>query len=128
MIATLTSFFDPRDVFISAMLALVMFTTLVVIALYTKRNMFTLCTMLIVATVLSFAMIPFMIFASGRWAVILISVVGLILASLYVIIDIDMITEKHGLGYDEYIFASIQLYLDLVMIFIYILALFGDRN
>ena len=84
--------------------------------------------MLSVAIVLSFAMIPFILFASSRWVEILISVVGLIIAAIYVVIDIDMITEKYGLDYDEYVFASIQLYLDLVMIFVYILALFGERN
>jgi len=84
--------------------------------------------MITVAFVLSFAMIPFIIFAHSRWVVILVSVVGLILAAIYVVIDIDMITEKYGLDYDEYIFASIQLYLDLAMIFVYLLALFGDRN
>ncbi|CAI2375744.1 unnamed protein product [Moneuplotes crassus] len=128
MLATITSFYDAKDVFISAFLALVMFTTLVVIALSTKRSVKTVCAMLTVAIVLSFAMIPFLIFASSRWVVILVSVVGLVVAAIYVVIDIDMITEKYGLDYDEYVFASIQLYLDLAMIFVYILALFGDRS
>ena len=73
--------------------------------------------MSIVGFVLSLMTIPLILIFSGRWIVILVSVIGLIAASLYVIIDIDMITEKHGLDYDEYIFASIQLYLDIIMIF-----------
>lgn len=128
MLATITSFYDTRDVFISAALTLVMFTTLVIFALSTQRSPKTLCGMLTVAIVLSFAMIPFLIFASSRWVVILVSVVGLIVAAIYVVIDIDLITEKYGLDYDEYVFASIQLYLDLAMIFVYILSLLGDRN
>lgn len=128
MLATLTSFFATESVFICAVMALVMFTTLVVIALVTRRSFKMVYTLMIVTFVLSLAMIPFMIFCSSRWVVILVSVVGLVLASIYVLIDIDMITEKYGLDYDDYVFASIQLYMDLVMIFVYLLQLFGDRN
>ena len=43
-------------------------------------------------------------------------------------IDIDLITEKHGLDTDEYIIGALFLYMDLIMIFIYLLSLFGDRG
>lgn len=52
----------------------------------------------------------------------------LVIACIYVMIDIDLITEKHGLSYDDYIIGAVFLYVDIVTIFLYILALFGDRN
>mmetsp|Transcript_10980 Transcript_10980/g.9720 ORF Transcript_10980/g.9720 Transcript_10980/m.9720 type:complete len:91 (+) Transcript_10980:449-721(+) len=61
MLATITSFYDPKSVFIAAALALVMFSTLVVISLVTQRSPKTVCAMFSVALVLSFAMIPFYI-------------------------------------------------------------------
>lgn len=128
MLATITSFYTAETVFICAILSLIMFSTLVLIALCSKRSLKSLCTMMVICSVLSIAMIPFIIFATSRWIQILVAVVMLIVAAIYVIIDIDMITEKYGLEYDEYVFASIQLYLDLAMIFVYLLALFGDRN
>ena len=54
--------------------------------------------------------------------------IGLILTCVYVIYDVYLITEKNGLEYDEYIIASLMLYMDLVNLFIYILSIFGERN
>ena len=86
MVATITSFYDPKSVFICAALTLVMFLTLVFIALTTKRSLPILCAMLVVALVLSIFSLVFLIFFSEKWAVILASIGGLIVASIYVLI------------------------------------------
>ena len=52
----------------------------------------------------------------------------LVIACVYVMIDIDLITEKHGLDYDEYIIGALFLYMDIVMIFVYLLSIFGSRD
>ena len=85
MVSTVTSFYEPESVFICAILTLVMFSTLVFIALTTKRSLPILCAMLLVALVLSIFSLILMIFYSGRWLVILISIAGLIIASIYVL-------------------------------------------
>ena len=54
--------------------------------------------------------------------------IGLIIAAIYVVVDIDLVTERYGYTYDDYIIASIQLYLDIMMIFVYIMSLFGGRD
>lgn len=127
MLATLTTFFTPMSVMLSAGLALLMFVTLVIVALLTKRSFKTAFTLMIVGMILSLAMIPLLIFFTGRWVQIVVSVVMLVVAAFYVLYDIDLITEKNRLDFDEYVFASINLYLDLAMIFVYILSLVGDR-
>lgn len=67
------------------------------------------------------------IFFYARWLEILISVFGVILMSVYLIIDTQMIVGSHSLKYsiDDYILASVNLYLDIINIFIYLLAIMG---
>lgn len=54
--------------------------------------------------------------------------VGLIITCVYVIYDVYMITEKHGLSYDDYIIGALLIYSDLIQLFIYILSIMGERS
>jgi len=51
---------------------------------------------------------------------------GTILFSCYILFDTSMIMRK--LGPDEYVFAAINLYLDILNLFLYILELLGSRD
>ncbi|KAL0211914.1 hypothetical protein RCL1_005540 [Eukaryota sp. TZLM3-RCL] len=53
---------------------------------------------------------------------ILYSLVGVCIFSLYIVIDTHMITDV--LPYDEYVYGAIQLYLDLLNLFLHLLKLF----
>ncbi|KAJ8301869.1 hypothetical protein KUTeg_020856 [Tegillarca granosa] len=55
-----------------------------------------------------------------------ISVGGALLFSLFIIFDTHML--MHKLSPEEYILAAINLYLDILNLFIYILRLVGDRK
>ncbi len=46
---------------------------------------------------------------------------GAILFSLFIIVDTQLIVQR--LGYDDYIIAAIELYLDLLNLFLYLLKL-----
>merc|ERR1719263_2201883 len=57
---------------------------------------------------------------------------GLLFYSLYLIIDTIIICgkEKHNgiaMDHNDYVIGALMLYLDIIMIFIYILRLLGDR-
>jgi len=54
------------------------------------------------------------------------SLFGALLFSGYIIFDTFLITQK--LGYDDYILASVTLYLDLVNLFLFILRLLSSRR
>ena len=57
--------------------------------------------------------------------------IGALIFSLYLVYDTQLMMggkHKYSLSPEEYIFASLNLYLDIVNIFIYILSLFGDRS
>jgi hypothetical protein len=58
---------------------------------------------------------------------------GVILFSFYIVFDTQKIMgsyggHKHEYGVDEYVFAALNLYLDIINLFLYILELFGDRK
>jgi len=55
---------------------------------------------------------------------------GILIFSFYLIFDTQMIMGKGELrlGVDDYVFAALQLYLDIIQLFLYILELVGDRS
>jgi len=57
---------------------------------------------------------------------------GALLFSFYIIYDVQLIVggdnKKHEFGVDDYVFAALHLYLDIINLFLYLLELFGDRR
>jgi protein lifeguard len=57
--------------------------------------------------------------------------IGAILFSFYIIYDTQLMIgngHKYSIGPDEYIFAALSLYLDIINLFLYLLQLFGDSK
>ena len=56
---------------------------------------------------------------------------GAVIFSLYIVYDTQLMLggkHKHALSPEEYIFAALHLYLDIVSLFLYILAIFGGSK
>jgi hypothetical protein len=55
---------------------------------------------------------------------------GAVLFSFYIVYDTQLILGKgkHSISIDDYAFAALNLYLDVINLFMYILSLFGDRK
>jgi len=55
---------------------------------------------------------------------------GILVFSFYLIYDTQMITGQGEiqLGVDEYVFGALQLYIDIIQLFLFILQLLGDRS
>mmetsp|Transcript_107590 Transcript_107590/g.208390 ORF Transcript_107590/g.208390 Transcript_107590/m.208390 type:complete len:151 (+) Transcript_107590:1-453(+) len=55
---------------------------------------------------------------------------GILVFSFYLIYDTQMVMGKGELrlGVDDYVFAALQLYLDMIQLFLYILQLIGERD
>ena len=58
---------------------------------------------------------------------------GVVLYGLFLIIDTMMIIKGDsmtgkGVGIDDYIIGAMMLYIDIIMMFVYILRLLGDKN
>jgi len=61
------------------------------------------------------------------------SLIGVVIFSFYVVFDVQLILggkhNKYRYGVDEYVFAALSVYLDIVNLFLYFLELFGkERN
>jgi hypothetical protein len=57
--------------------------------------------------------------------------IGIFLFSMYLVYDTQLIMggdHECSIGIDDYVFAALQLYIDIVQLFLYILQLFGDRD
>lgn len=58
--------------------------------------------------------------------------VGVLLFTLFIVFDTQMIVggrhKRHQFEVDDYVFAALNLYLDILNIFLFILDLFGSRN
>ncbi len=132
-VATLTGFYKPEYVLYAAILTLVMSVTLSVYACFTKTD-FTVCGcgLLIVGIAVSVASLILMLTVRNHYAMLVIAWITLILASVYLIYDTQLIVggqgRKYQLTYDDYIIGSMMLYTDVILLFIEILRVMGGRR
>lgn len=137
MIAGLTAQYDKNTVLMAGSTTALVTVSLSIYAMTTKTD---ISVFMAAVFVLYLAMMPITIMSFFLWNIpgmyIFYNVLGLIFYSLYLIIDTMMICQsaqlqkKHGysmITYDDYIIAALQLYLDIVMIFVYLLQLFGKK-
>ena len=124
-----TAEFPPQTIMIAALLTCGIVVALTVYACTTKTD-FTICGGLLF--VLGFVLIIaslMAIFIRSRIFEIVISALSVVLFSIYLVYDTQLILGKGELKLqiDDYIFAALNLYLDIVIIFLEILKLLG-RN
>lgn len=67
------------------------------------------------------------------WMVSAMSALGVLLFTFYIVFDTQLILGEYGghqvqFGVDEYVFAALNLYLDIINLFVYLLQLFGSRE
>ena len=130
MVSLITLKYDPQTVLIAAGLTVALFLGLTFYACVTKTD-FTICGGLLFSMllVLIFASIFSLIFKS-RQLEIIISAISLVIFSIYIIYDTQLIVGNGEiqLEIDEYVFAAMNLYIDIIQIFLEILKLLGDSN
>jgi len=57
--------------------------------------------------------------------------IGVLLFTFYIVFDTQLIIgggHSHQFSIDDYVFAAVQLYLDIINLFLHLLSLFGDRS
>jgi FtsH-binding integral membrane protein len=128
MVATVASFYEPKVVFTAAAMTAAVTIALTIYACTTKTD-FTYCGGLLfcfAALMLTYTIfaICFQIYLGALYCVF-----GVLLYSVYLIYDTQLIMGKFGNEYnvDDYVFAAISIYLDIIQIFLYILRMLG-RN
>ena len=89
---------------------------------------FTKCGMILLIFGIGFLLFGLFGFLFGQWLNCLYCTIGVILFGLYLIYDTQLILGQFGRKYsiDDYVFAALALYLDIINLFVYILSLVGS--
>ena len=130
LIAMQVCMYSVSSVMIALFLTLVTVITLSIYAASTKTD-FTTCggTLFVCLVLLIFSSI-FLIFFNIPLLYLLLTYASLVIFSIYLIYDIQLIVGKGriSLSEDDYILAAINLYLDVIILFLKILSIFGEKK
>jgi FtsH-binding integral membrane protein len=125
IVACCCSLYSPKVVIMAAVSTFTVTAAITLYAWTTKTDftylggfLFSCVSCILLLTIFSFFM-PFLH--------ILICVFGVFVYSLYLLYDTQLIFGKVGVEYsvDDYIIAALNIYLDIIQIFIYLLEIFG---
>lgn len=129
-VGTICARYPPNLVLLAVALTVAVVVGLTIYAFTTDTD-FTICggvllvagLVLLVATIVSF-------FVHNKILHIIISACGAILFSVYLIYDTQLVvgTGENALSTDDYIWGAMQLYIDIIQIFIKILQLLGEAQ
>mmetsp|Transcript_85225 Transcript_85225/g.166716 ORF Transcript_85225/g.166716 Transcript_85225/m.166716 type:complete len:110 (+) Transcript_85225:228-557(+) len=71
-------------------------------------------------------------FTVVKWAIMAYDFLAVLLFTFYIVYDTQLILggddRKAQFGVDDYCFAAISLYLDIINLFLHLLSLFGERR
>lgn len=129
MLGTLATFYDAEAVLIAVGITAGVSLSLTLFAFQTKWD-FTACGGMLCAilVIFIFAGIIMAILPQNRWAMIGYGSAGALIFSLYLVYDTQLMLggkHKYSLSPEEYVFAALNLYLDVINIFLYILMIVG---
>ena len=98
-------------------------------ALTTKTD-FTICGGMMFVISASFLMFGFLFFLMGQAMQLFYCTLGVILFGLYLVIDTQMICggKRYAMSQEDYVYAAIILYLDILNIFLYILQILAAHK
>jgi hypothetical protein len=128
IIATLTSFYNYKIVLSAIGITVGMSIGLTIYACYTKKD-FTYCGGILFCFSLILLFFGFFGLIFGGWINLLYCTFGVAVFGLYLIYDTQLILRKFAYKYsiDDYIIAALNLYIDIIEIFVYLLRCF-NRN
>jgi FtsH-binding integral membrane protein len=130
IIATMTCLYTFRSVMVALFLTFVTVVTLTIYAWKTKKD-FTIVggTLLVTLVLLIFSSLIFLIIPIPFFNLITLYI-SLVLFSVYLIYDTQLICGKGRIKFseDDYILAAINIYLDIVILFVKILSIFGEKK
>jgi len=129
MVATCCSYYDPQVVIMAGTLTAAVTISLTIYAFTTKTD-FTFCGALLFVLICLMLFFGMFCFIFGRALHTFYCVLGVLVYSLYLIYDTQLVMGKYGTEYqiDDYIIAAIMIYIDIIHIFLYLLQLFGGKR
>jgi len=129
LLGSIAAVYAPESVMIAVGICAAVTLALTVFAFQTKYDFTTcggmLCGMLIVLIISGFLL---MIFGTNKITMILYGSAGALIFSLYIVYDTQLMmggSHKYSISPEEYVFATLNLYLDIINLFLYILMIVG---
>uniref|UniRef100_A0A7S1G727 Uncharacterized protein n=1 Tax=Bicosoecida sp. CB-2014 TaxID=1486930 RepID=A0A7S1G727_9STRA len=132
LVGTISATYSTDTVLLALVMTMGVTIGLTIYAFQTKRD-FTMMGGFLFSMLFIFVIWGFlMIWYRGPIANTLYAGAGAIIFSLYIVYDTQLIIggkhKKYQLSPDEYVFAALNIYLDVINLFLYILALLGNRR
>lgn len=128
MLAVSASCFAPIDVMLAIGITAAVCLALTLFALQTKHDL-TMMGGVLIACMVALIIFSFVaIFVGGRIITMIYATLGAVLFSVYLIYDTQLMlggNHKYAISPEEYIFATLNLYLDIINIFMDILSILG---
>lgn len=125
MVGGFVSYFEPAAVLCTAISTLVMFLGLTVQAmLMSNDDMHILAGLLVSLLLVFFPVLIFCLLFPSLFIFMIVQGLCVVLTSIYIIFDTRLIMTK--MSFDDYIIASLMLYIDIINLFMYMLAIFGS--
>jgi FtsH-binding integral membrane protein len=127
MVATACCFYNPKIVMAAVALTAAVVIALTIYACTTDTDFTWMGGLLFVGIVLLLCLSILAFFLPFLHT--LICVLGVFIFSIYLIFDTQLIMGKFGNAYsiDDYIIAALNVYLDIIQIFLYLLQILGGR-
>ena len=127
LIGCLTARMDPLIVVQATVITAALVLGLTAYAMTTKSDFTFLYAFACSISLAMFTMFIISLF-TGFFMKQLYFILGIVLYSIFLIVDTQMISNNYGLSTEDYILGAILLYMDIVMIFLYILQFLGSSK
>merc|ERR1712168_1749491 len=132
MLGTVTSTYDANEVLLAVGVTAAIGLALTIFAFQTKID-FTAMGGILLAVLLCFVLFGLIaaFFPQSRTVNLVYAAIGCIIFSIYIIYDTQLMvggSHKYSLSPEEHVFASLNLYLDIVNLFMYILSIIGNSR
>uniref|UniRef100_A0A7S2WBH6 Uncharacterized protein n=1 Tax=Mucochytrium quahogii TaxID=96639 RepID=A0A7S2WBH6_9STRA len=131
MLGSTSAMYDAQSVSMACGTTFAIVAALTVFAMQTKYD-FTGMGPYLLCALWGMVMYSFIAMFIGGGTGTLYAFFGTILFSFYIVYDTQIIVggkhRKYQIGVDDYVFAAMALYLDIINLFLYLLQLFGNRN
>lgn len=119
---------EPKDVLVAAGITATMVVGLTLYAIFTKTDFTSFIAFGVSMGITLIVCMMMECFTTCKWLTLLISAVCAVILCIYIIIDIQLIFNKgrHGYSIDDYIVAALNIYIDIIQLFLQILNLVSN--
>ncbi|XP_054420165.1 protein lifeguard 1-like [Pteronotus mesoamericanus] len=132
LLGAISVFYDAEEVLWAIAATALVTLSLTLFALQTKLDFTLLNGVLFAAVIILLIYGVLLIFVRSYWLHLLYAGLGTVLFSFYLVMDVQlMVGGRHhhfDLNPEEYVFATLNIYLDIINLFLFILQLIGLRH